>query len=112
MAKNRKDNIDSFSGMFRGITSEQNQIKTKEHISSIDSEKYMPDPVEQIKEKQITREPRKRGRPKLNRETKKRISFTILPSLYEQASEIAYNEGKSVSELIAEFLTEYVKKHK
>ena len=92
MAKNRKNDIDSFSGMFKGI-SEPEQTVNEE------------------KEKHITTGARKRGRPKLNRETKKRISFTILPSLYEKASEIAYNEGKSVSELIADLLTKYVEEH-
>lgn len=57
-------------------------------------------------------EGKKKGRPKMMREKKKRISFTILPSLHEQASEIAYSEGKNMSELISEFLAEYVESHK
>lgn len=109
MAKNKKNDIDSFSGMFNGT---DETIKGQETIETLEGGKYMPDqPKAEKKEKQTTTEPKKRGRPKLNRETKKRISFTILPSLYEQASEIAYKEGKSVSELIADFLTEYVKEH-
>ena len=108
MAKSK--NIDSFNG-FTFKTETEEQIKGQENITTLENGKYMPTPQEQAQEKKQTTETKKLGRPKVNRETKKRISFTILPSLYEQASEIACNEGKSVSELIAEFLTEYVKKH-
>lgn len=66
----------------------------------------------QKKEKQTDIEPKKKnkaGRPPLtNREKKARYSFTILPSLYEKAQRVAYENGKTLSELITEFLTEYV----
>lgn len=111
MAKNKKNDIDSFSGMFNG-TAEHEQIEGQETIETLEGGKYMPEPIKAVKEeKKTVTEPKKRGRPKVNRETKKRISFTILPSLYDKASEIAYNEGKSVSELVSDFLTEYVQKH-
>lgn len=42
---------------------------------------------------------KKKGRPKVRRETKKRTTLTILPSSYETASKIAYVDGKSVSEI-------------
>jgi len=109
MAKNKK-NIDSFNGFTFGAEGEQTTPTQPEAA---------PEPEgTTVKENLQTTAPlggaatKKRGRPKVNRETKKRISFTILPSLYDQASEIAYNEGKSVSELIAEFLQEYVETHK
>lgn len=106
MAKNRKDNIDSFSGMFQGIEPEREQIKVQANIETLEG-KYMPIPTE----KPQTEKPKKKGRPKVNRELKKRYSFTILPSLYEQSSKIASNEGKSLSELITDFLTEYIEKN-
>lgn len=109
MAKNRKDDIDSFSGMFQGAEPpQQEQLKGQESIETLEGGKHIPTPAE----KPQTKEPKKRGRPKVNRELKKRYSFTIIPSLYEQSSEIASNEGKSLSELITDFLTEYVEKRR
>lgn len=112
MAKNRKDNIDSFSGMFQGTSMAREQIKGQENIETLEGGKYMPAPAEKPKEKKITAEPKKRGRPKANREIKERKTFTLLQSDYEQASKIAYVEGKSVSEIIGEYLAEYVEKNK
>lgn len=55
-------------------------------------------------------EPKKRGRKKLeNREKKARYSFTVLPSVYEQAQKKAEQEGKTLSELVSEFLLKYGK---
>lgn len=48
------------------------------------------------------------GRPKANRETKKRFTFTIRSSVYEKAATIAYNQGKSSSELIENLLFDYI----
>lgn len=87
-----------------GITEEQ--IKGQENIETLEGGKYMPTPppAEPPKKK------RKAGRPKLqNRELRKRYSFTILPSLYEKAQEKASAEGKSLSELITDFLSDYTK---
>lgn len=55
------------------------------------------DPVEPIK-----------GRPKADRETKKRISLSMLPSLYENVGKIAYVNRISISELISKCVEEYV----
>lgn len=52
------------------------------------------------------------GRPKMNKEKKERKTFTILPSLYEEASEVAYKQGKNMSELVSELLNEYVEKYR
>ena len=63
------------------------------------------------KEDNILAEPtrKKAGRPKLeNRELKKRYSFTILPSLYDKAQAKASKEGKTLSELITNFLAYYI----
>jgi uncharacterized UBP type Zn finger protein len=47
------------------------------------------------------------GRPKAEKETKKRVSLAILPSLYEDIQKIAYVERKSVSEIVAQCLEQY-----
>lgn len=61
-------------------------------------------------EQATIQEPKKRGRKKLeNREKKKRYSFTILPSVYEKAQAKAEAEGKTLSELVSDFLVKYGK---
>lgn len=106
MAKNKKNDIDSFSGIFNGT---DETIKGQETIETLEGGKYMPDqPNAEKKEKQTTTESKKRGRPKLqNRELRKRYSFTILPSLYEKAQEKASKEGKTLSELVTDFFIDY-----
>ena len=54
----------------------------------------------------------KKGRPKEDRETKKRVSLSVLPSLYEDIQKIAYVQRRSVSEVIAELLEQFRKEHK
>ena len=54
-----------------------------------------------------------RGRPKEEgRELKKRISLSVLPSVYEDIQKIAYVQRRSVSELIGELLEGYRVEHK
>ncbi len=53
----------------------------------------------------------KKGRPKEDRETKKRVSLSVLPSLYKDIQKIAYVQRRSVSELIGELLEEYRAEH-
>lgn len=53
----------------------------------------------------------KRGRPRKERETKKRVSLSVLPSLYEDIQRIAYVERRSTSELIAELMEHYREEH-
>lgn len=48
------------------------------------------------------------GRPKANRETKIRITLSVLPSLYEEVKKVAFIERKSVSEVVAEMMACYV----
>ena len=48
------------------------------------------------------------GRPKANREIKKRITLSVLPSLYEEVQKVAFVERKSVSEVVAEMMAYYV----
>jgi len=52
-----------------------------------------------------------KGRPKSERETKKRVSLALLPSLYEDIQKIAYVERKSASEIVAQCLEQYTKKN-
>lgn len=53
----------------------------------------------------------KKGRPKEDRELKKRISLSVLPSLYEDIQRIAYVQRKSVSELVNCLLVKYREDH-
>ena len=52
-----------------------------------------------------------RGRPKAERELKKRISLSILPSLYEDIQRIAYVQRRSASELVADIMEQYLNDH-
>ena len=53
----------------------------------------------------------KRGRPKEDRELKKRVSLSVLPSLYEDIQKIAYVQRRSVSEVIECLLMQYREDH-
>lgn len=53
----------------------------------------------------------RRGRPTENRELKKRISLSVLPSLYEDIQKIAYMQRKSTSEAVQEMMEEYRKRN-
>lgn len=50
---------------------------------------------------------RGRGRPKTGREVKKRISLSVMPSLYEDIQKIAYIQRRSTSELVALMMEEF-----
>lgn len=52
-----------------------------------------------------------RGRPKEDRELKKRISLSVLPSLYDDIQKIAYVQRRSVSELLSAMMEEYRRSH-
>ena len=52
-----------------------------------------------------------RGRPKEDRELKKRISLSVLPSLYDDIQKIAYVQRRSVSELLSAMMEEYRGSH-
>jgi predicted CopG family antitoxin len=53
-----------------------------------------------------------RGRPKENREKKKNVTFSVLPSLYEDIKKIAYVQRRSFSEVVSELLEQYRQAHK
>ncbi len=48
-----------------------------------------------------------RGRPREDRELKKRISLSVFPSVYEDIQKIAYVQRRSVSELLSAMMEEY-----
>ena len=52
-----------------------------------------------------------RGRPKEDRELKKLISLSVLPSLYDDIQKIAYVQRRSVSELLSAIMEEYRGSH-
>lgn len=49
-----------------------------------------------------------KGRPKVERETKKRISLAVYPSVYNNLQKIAYVDRQSVSDIVSELIAEYV----
>ena len=49
----------------------------------------------------------KKGRPKEDRETKKRVSLSVLPSLYEDIQKIAYVQRRSGSDIMSELMEGY-----
>lgn len=52
-----------------------------------------------------------RGRPKENREKKKNVTLSLLPSLHEDIQKIAYVQRRSFSEVVAELLEKYREEH-
>ncbi len=49
-----------------------------------------------------------KGRPKADRETKKRVSLALYPSSYGDLQKIAYVNRQSVSDIVSELIAEYV----
>lgn len=54
----------------------------------------------------------KKGRPKEERETKKRVSLSVLPSLYEDIQKIAFVQRRSLSDIVGEQMEKYRREHK
>lgn len=52
-----------------------------------------------------------RGRPRENREKKKSVTLSLLPSLHEDIQKIAYVQRRSFSGVIAELLEQYRREH-
>jgi len=52
-----------------------------------------------------------RGRPKEDRETKKRVSLSLLPSLYHDIQRIAFVQRRSVSDLTGDLLEQFRAEH-
>ena len=54
----------------------------------------------------------KPGRPKEEREIKKRVSLSVLPSLYDDVRKIAYVQRRSISDIVGELLKGYRERHR
>lgn len=52
--------------------------------------------------------PTGKGRPKADRETKKRVTLALFPSTYGDLQKIAYMKRQSASDLISELIAGYV----
>ena len=48
-----------------------------------------------------------RGRPKEGREIKKRVSLSVLPSLYEDIQKIAYVQRRSISDVVGDLMAQF-----
>lgn len=115
--KSRDASRDANRGMFSTakakaakVLSEPVTEPTKEEtITAIEALETVTEPETPVNPHPITPAPKKKGRPLVNRETKKRYTFTLLPSIYDMASELASQRGKSLSEVVGDFLAEYIK---
>jgi hypothetical protein len=67
--------------------------------------------IEQQPAEETTQRSAGRGRPKEDRELKKRISLSVLPSLYEDIQKISYVQRRSISEILGGLLEEYRAAH-
>jgi hypothetical protein len=52
-----------------------------------------------------------RGRPRENREKKKSVTLSLLPSLHEDIQKIAYVQRRSFSEVVTMLLEQYREEH-
>lgn len=57
---------------------------------------------------QTAEKPAGKGRPKVDRETKKRVSLALYPSSYGDLQKIAYVDRKSASDIISDLIAEFV----
>ena len=48
-----------------------------------------------------------RGRPKEGREIKKRVSLSVLPSLYEDIQKMAYVQRRSISDVVGDLMEQF-----
>ena len=53
-----------------------------------------------------------RGRPKEDREIKKRVSLSVMPSLYGDIQKIAYVQRRSTSDLIGDLMEQFRAAHR
>lgn len=88
----------------------QEQIKGQQSIKDEEYKKYQPS--NQSKDKEVA-EPKevKKGRPKSDKETKKRISLFMLPSLYKAIGKIAYMNKMSTGEQISNCMEKFIEEN-
>ncbi len=53
----------------------------------------------------------RRGRPKEDREIKKRVSLSVMPSLYEDIQKIAYVQRRSISDVVGDLMEQFRVQH-
>lgn len=51
--------------------------------------------------------PAGRGRPREDRELKKRISLSVFPSVYEDIQKIAYVQRRSISDVVGDLMEQF-----
>lgn len=104
MAKKKEVMVDDTFRAILGLN------KTEEDIAEETAEPAAPVAAE--RPHQEAEKPKKKtGRPKMQIEKKKSFTVSMLPSLYQKGIDIAYSQGKTLSQVITELLTEYVEKN-
>lgn len=53
----------------------------------------------------------KKGHPMENRELKKRVSLSVLPSLYADVQKIAYVQRRSISDVVSDLMEQFRAEH-
>lgn len=53
----------------------------------------------------------KKGHPMENRELKKRVSLSVLPSLYADVQKIAYVQRRSISDVVSDLMDQFRAEH-
>lgn len=67
-----------------------------------------PEQAQAAKPTKASKQAAGKGRPKADRETKKRVSLALYPSSYGDLQKIAYVNRQSVSDIVSELIAEYV----
>ena len=67
-----------------------------------------PEQAQAAKPAKASKQVAGKGRPKADRETKKRVSLALYPSSYGDLQKIAYVNRQSVSDIVSELIAEYV----
>lgn len=90
-----------------GIGSEESEASGSAASQTLQEEKY-PAATESTSHGSADA-PAAKGRPKLGKVNKKRISLAVYPDEYNDLQKIAYVDRQSVSDIITRFISEYVK---
>lgn len=139
MAKKRKDEPDSFAGLFLSTNKEDNlteniianndeveklqtnREQTKKLASNTEKRKserlsITEKKIPQQKEENVPKDKETEkivGRPKSDKETKKRTSLAFYPSVYSNLEKIAFVDREpSVNAIVDRLLEEYIEKNK
>ena len=105
MAKKKEVMVDDTFRAILGLN------RTEEDVAAEATEPAAPAAAERPQQETDEKPKKKTGRRKLEVEKKKSFTMSLLPSLYQRALDIAYEEGKTLSQVISELLTEYVERN-